>query len=77
MPNSAENDSNEAVLRERIASLEHEIAELRCAKRLWEQMSIIDAARIRKLERQVQDSAGAAGRARSDTGNSQKVRAGE
>jgi BMFP domain-containing protein YqiC len=77
MPQSAETRSTEAILQGRIALLEHEVQELRAAKRLWQQMSTIDAARIRQLERQVQDSAGVASRARASATAHQRQRAGE
>lgn len=77
MPKSAEPRSTEVILQGRITLLEHEIRELRAAKRLWEQMSTIDAARIRQLERQVKDISGTTGRARASDAAHQRQRAGE
>jgi len=74
MPDTAEPHSQLRTLQERVAHLERENIELRAAKRLFEQMSIIDGARLRKLERQIQDAAGIASRARNDH---HKCRAGE
>jgi len=74
MPNSADPHSEIHVLREKVAQLEQENVELRAAKRLFEQMAIIDGARLRKLERELRDAGGIASRAR---GELHKCRAGE